>query len=136
METTQAKESSSSSKHFRTPESVRVLHATTSGEKPFSVVDKKKDPWLFNQVMLNAELLDVRMHYHNELAFTKRGRDSFKYHNRYLCLHHIRTQYDMSREEFQRQMGKLFGYSDESIQEFIESDDYCDCRNCGGHQLT
>ncbi len=136
METTQAKGWSSSSKFFRTPESVRTLHAVTSGEKPFGVVDKKKDPWLFNQVMLNAELLDVRMHYHNELAYTKKGPDSYKQHNRYLSLHFCRTNRLVSRAEFQRQMGKLFGYSEESIQAFIDSGDYCGCRNCGGHQLT
>ena len=137
METIQVNESSlSNSKHFRTPESVRTLHATTSGEKPFSVVDKKKDPWLFNQVMLNAELLDVRMHYHNELAYTKKGLGSYKLHSRYLSLHHARVNRDMSREYFQRQMGKLFGYSDEAIQSFIDSDVYCECRNCGGTTLT
>lgn len=132
METTQANESSL----LTLKDSVRILHATTSGEKPFSVVDKKKDPWLFNQVMLNAELLDVRMHYHNELAFTKKGQYSYVPHTKYLSLHRSRVNREMSREEFQRQMGRLFGYSEESIEAFIDSGDYCDCRNCGGHQLT
>ncbi|CAM0102927.1 hypothetical protein VPH526E571_0022 [Vibrio phage 526E57-1] len=132
METTQANESSL----LPLKDSVSTLHATTSGEKPFSVVDKKKDPWLFNQVMLNAELLDVRMHYHNELAFTKKAPNSYMLHNKYLALHRIRVTREMSRAEFQRQMGRLFGYSHESIEAFIESGDYCGCRNCGGHQLT
>ena len=136
MGTTPIKPSwSSSSKHFKTQESLKTLNDTINGIKPFSVVDKKKDPWLFNQVMANAELLDVRMHYPNELAFTGRRLDHAKYHVKYLSLHRSRNLNEMSREYFQRQMGKFFGYSEESIQEFIDSALYCECRNCGGEEL-
>ena len=136
MGTTPTKPSwSLSNKHSARLVSLKTLHDTVNGIKPFSVVDKKKDPWLFKQVMAHAEVLDVRMHYPDELAYTARRLDHKKYHVKYLALHRSRNLNEMSREYFQRQMGKLFGYSEESTQEFIDSGLYCECRNCGGTEL-
>lgn len=135
METTQDNKLKSSNNENRS-ESLSVLNDTIRGKKPFSVVEKRKAPWLFEQVMSHAALLDIRMYFPHELAFTAKRLDYVKYHTKYQSLHRERVNQSMSREEFQRQMGKLFGYSEESIQEFIDSGLYCECHNCGGKELT
>ncbi|AUR95265.1 hypothetical protein HOU78_gp45 [Vibrio phage 1.204.O._10N.222.46.F12] len=131
METTQDNKLKSSSNENRS-ESLSVLNDTILGKKPFSVVEKGKAPWLFEQVMAHTALLDIRMYFPNELAFTAKRLGHVKYHTKYQALHRERVNQSMSRDEFQRQMGKLFGYSEESIQEFIDSGLYCECHNCGG----
>lgn len=56
---------------------------------------------------------------------------------------HLHEQYDLlmspkaaqvirSKEEHQRAMGKLFGYTDEEIEAFIKSSIDCDCPQCTG----
>jgi len=35
-------------------------------------------------------------------------------------------------EDYQRKMGKIFGYSDEEIEEFINNPPDCNCGKCGG----
>ena len=115
---------------------MKDLHDVIAGDKPFMVVDKKKAPDMFRVIMNRVELLDIRVHFNNELALSKKGGQSFVPHNRYIALHLARQQRTMSRAYFQRQMGKLFGYNEQDIEDFINSGDYCECRNCGGKYLT
>jgi len=39
-----------------------------------------------------------------------------------------------SKQEFQYKMGKIFGYSDEEIEGFINNPPDCNCTKCGGNQ--
>jgi len=36
------------------------------------------------------------------------------------------------KEDYQRKMGKIFGYSDEDIEEFVKNPPDCNCMKCGG----
>lgn len=89
---------------------------------------------LYIVVINNPDMFDTRIHYRNELAYCAKSVGD-KLHGTYKNLHRIYyNDHAISREEFIRQMGKLFGYSPESSNKFIaDGIPYsCNCRLCGG----
>lgn len=39
---------------------------------------------------------------------------------------------ELGLEEYQRRMGKIFGYSEQEVQAFIDGNIECDCKDCKG----
>lgn len=118
------------------PHEGRELWLVLAGIKPFAVVDKRKQPYQVDDIFLikNSSFsarLEVRWKNEEEIAF---------------CLPenaHLHAQYDQlikpnaaqvyrSKADHQWAMGKLFGYTDDEIQAFINAGIKCDCINCKG----
>lgn len=109
-----------------------TLGAVLDGNKPFGVVELDKEPALYSLVSHNAHLLDVRMHDSFELAYSLKGKESYKPHIAYLNILRLGDNNLISRAYYQSLMGKLFGYPKEDILNFIKTNT-CTCRKCGGH---
>ena len=105
--------------------------------KVFGIARNDKDVAniaLYIVVINNPELFDTRIHYRNELAYCAKSVGD-KLHGTYKNLHRIYyNDHAISREEFIRQLGRLFSYSSESSDKFLDDGiTYsCNCRLCGG----
>lgn len=107
---------------------VRLVMA---GSKPLGIVERLKDPYGY--------ALAISMSNVGSLAMVNiPGHDAevivTKPHNQHLIgqyFHLIRDGIDMyGIKEYHRKLGKLFGYTDEDIEEYINSDVHCQCNKC------
>jgi hypothetical protein len=113
------------------PHEGRELGLVLRGKKPLAVVEYAKDQEQYQRVitvwqsthLLSAQFLD------GAILFTL-------VHNS-----HLQTEYlnlvngvvvPETNEEYQRAMGRLFGYTEEEIQAFIDKKIECNCTNCQG----
>lgn len=102
-----------------------------SGSKPLGVVERLKDPYGYALAISMSNVGSLAMvnipGHDGEVIFTKP-------HNQHLIgkyFHLIRDGVDMyGLKEYHRKLGKLFGYTDEDIEEYINSDVHCQCNKC------
>ena len=103
-------------------------------KKPFAIIEYKKDPSQFMYAFTKAKELDIRnTDEPNEIAIERKGHGAHHY-NLYLNLTRNRTHIlrAFGKAFYQRKMGKIFGYSDDEIEEFINNPPDCTCGKCGG----
>lgn len=108
------------------------------GEKPFAVVELKKDPEQYNYVLTHLELFEViekSTPEGREVRFWKKGSEegrlaNFKYTN--LVNRSIEFIDRYGQEWYTREMGQVFGYTEQQIQDFIDGSTKCDCTKCRG----
>ena len=104
------------------------------GLKPLGAIEKLKDPVGYAMAISlgNAGLLTYKLVNTEgaaEVVFVKPGK--YKLIEQYCGL-----LYDgvalLGIKEYHRQMGRLYGYSEASIEEFIKAEIKCDCHKCKG----
>lgn len=112
------------------PHEGKEVQMVLAGTKPFAVIERRKDPTGFHLAIAQGDLLDTRVVGNGEIAFCLPKNSNL--HARYKLLMSSRASMMVpSLEEQQRMMGKLFGYSDEAIEEFIKTNT-CQCAKCTG----
>lgn len=107
-----------------------------AGTKPLATIEKEKDPMGFSMAVacINAGMLrgivqPTKDCPTGEVALTLPKNvnllDSYKH-----LLEEGVKLYGI--KEYHRKMGKIFGYREEDIEEFIKAEIKCDCSKCRG----
>lgn len=120
------------------PHEHREVQLVLGGLKPLAVIEKHKDPigYSIATALSKVGLLSV--------CFIRESRDSpegevvvVRRHCEHLIEQYNSLQSDgvkrLGIKEYHRQMGKLFGYSDEDIEKFIQNNIECNCSKCRGN---
>lgn len=119
------------------PHEGRELELVLTGKKHFAVVEQDKDPVQFGMIMTDKNL-EVRAQKEggsNVVRFWLKGSEdgglaNFMYMQ--LTLNAARLIADNGLHWYQREMGRIFGYTEEEIEAFIKGDIECNCKNCKG----
>lgn len=118
------------------PHAGAEVRLVLAGLKPLATVERSKDE---SQFALAVSLGATGMLYTTvgpteddplgEVAFTKPTNKHLM--NDYYDLMHNGIS-DFGVKEYHRKMGRLFGYAETDIEEFIAADIHCDCSKCKG----
>lgn len=120
------------------PHEGRELWLVLAGIKPLALISEVKQPEqiiFLERLMFTDEisppLVILRRRATKEVTITLRENEHL--HDQYTQLIQPNAaQVYRSKADHQRAMGKLFGYTDEEIEAFINADIKCDCVNCKG----
>ena len=121
------------------PHQNREVQLVLSGVKPLATIERSKDLTnyaiaisLINSGMLRGKVRPTDDDESGEVVFTQPSRS-------HLILVYEELLYDgvlkYGIKSYHRRMGKLFGYADEDIEEFIETNVSCECSKCGGSDV-
>lgn len=113
------------------PHEGKELAMVLAGSKPFGVIQFEKDPEQYVAVYdaQTTRRIYARTIQSGEVAFTLPTNRHFV--DQYFDLITGVTKV-ADNKDYQRRMGKLFGYSDEEIEAFITGDIKCNCHMCKG----
>lgn len=105
------------------------LSRVLDGTKPFAVIERDKDAEQFIQVLELGNQLSVQVTDANELAFCLP--ENSEYHTLYNLLRsNIGNVLHRTDRDYQTLMGRLFGYTDEEIEAFLNEEIKCNCTKC------
>tara|TARA_R110002020_G_scaffold433848_5_gene643968 strand:- start:459 stop:824 length:366 start_codon:yes stop_codon:yes gene_type:complete len=101
------------------------------GNKPLAAIEKSKDPYGYALAiaMAGTGALAKYIVEPGEVLITKPN--NWAYIVQYISL----LNYGVKRlgiKEYHRRMGKIFGYTAEDIEAFIEAEIVCSCTKCSG----
>lgn len=118
------------------PHQNREVQLVLSGLKPLATIEKSKDCCgyslavsLITVGMLFGRVRPTKDDKKGEVAFTK-PKNSYLIGEYNYLLNFGVQEYGI--KEYHRKMGKLFGYAEEDIEEFINAEVKCDCSKCIG----
>lgn len=108
-----------------------------AGTKPLGTIEKAKDPIGFsiavavgNAGMLKHTVIHSADSPEGEVVIVKNG-------NGDLIIEYMRLLYsgvqDLGIKEYHRRMGRLFGYTEQDIEDFIAAEIHCECSKCTGN---
>ncbi len=111
-----------------------------SGSKPLATIEKAKDPIGFsiavavgNAGMLKHMIVRSPDSPEGEVVIVKNG-------NQHLIAEYIHLLHNGVQEygikEYHRRMGRLFGYAEQDIEDFLAAEIHCECSKCTGGQST
>jgi hypothetical protein len=109
------------------------LQLVIDGKKPIGLVEQLKDPVQYRQVLHNQNIkIKVRTSEEGaEVLFALPNNSALM--DMYELLQSPQAaRVVRSKAEHQRLMGRLFGYSEEEIEGFINGDIKCNCSKCKG----
>jgi len=116
------------------PHEDKEYRLVMGGMKPLGTIEKAKDPNGFamavslgNTGTLHTKLVNTEDG--AEVAFVKPGYKHLLDAYLWLLAHGV-AKYGI--KEYHRKMGRLYGYSPASIEEFINAEISCDCHKCKG----
>lgn len=108
-----------------------------AGAKPLATIEKGKDPVGYG---IAVSLIHAGVVYgvvspsddcsEGEVTFTRVGGKPLIDKYFYLLKDGVK---DLGIKQYHREMGKLFGYSEQDIEDFIESEVDCNCSKCKGN---
>lgn len=119
------------------PHEGKELQLVLEGKKVFAVVEQAKDPVQFGMIMTDKNVV-VKVHKGEEgndahfwLNGDVWGEPTYKRYRSMLRNSGflITTK---GQEWYQREMGRIFGYTNEEIDSFISGDIKCNCTKCKG----
>lgn len=116
------------------PHEGKEVDLVLNGTKPFAVLEVAKDPGQILYALNFGDKLDLRSTgIRGEMSIELRGTGARVYH-KYTTLVNSRKKMikNFGLKDYQTRMGKIFGYSDEEIEEFINNPPDCSCGKCGG----
>ena len=112
------------------PHEGKELEYVMNGIKPLASIDYNKQPELFYRALQLRHQLSIRYHYNDSLITITKPENS-KLHGTFeLLMSSKASMVVKSKEEKQRLLGRLFGYTEEDIDEFIAQDIGCACGQC------
>ena len=117
------------------PHEGNELDMLADGSKVFAVLEEGKHDDLLSHVIFGNGILNIVTEWYNAdelmLFHYTLGRVNKEM---YCMLRDNREYYILmfGKEDYQRKMGKVFGYSDEDIEAFISNPPDCNCEKCGG----
>lgn len=100
------------------------------GHKPLGVIEKAKDPLGFALAVSlgNAGSL-CSIVKDKEVVFTKPGAGQFITYYYWLLDNGVRL---IGLKRYHAEMGRLFGYTEQDIRDFINAEIHCECSKCRG----
>ena len=103
------------------------------GNKPLAVIGEAKDPHGFSLAiaLANTGALAILIRDGEAIITTVKNRNLIP---RYLFLLQSGVK-EYGLKEYHRQMGRLFGYTEDDIRAFIEAEITCACTKCRGEPL-
>ena len=111
-----------------------------SGTKPLGTIEKSKDPIGFsiavavgNAGMLRHAIVHSADSPEGEVVIVKNGNAELIVE--YVLLIQNGVQ-ELGIKEYHRRMGRLFGYTEQDIEDFIAAEIHCECSKCTGGQST
>ncbi len=118
------------------PHEACEVRLVAAGTKPLATIEKAKQPILYSVAaslaatgMLCAVFTQSSDSPEGEVIITAPR-------NRHLIKEFIKLQATGVKEfgikEYYRRMGRLYGYSEEDIQAFIDAEIHCNCTKCRG----
>ena len=114
------------------PHEGRELLLVKAGTKPLGVLEKTKRQDTYSLLLGQGTKLYPELSFQftqDEVVFTLlENKDLILYYN---LLVGSSPEFKATKT-YNRYMGKLFGYSDEDIEEFINNPPDCTCEKCGG----
>ncbi|ASL24395.1 hypothetical protein vBAspPH44_12 [Alteromonas phage vB_AspP-H4/4] len=111
------------------PHEGKELEYVMNGIKPLALIDGRKEPEQFERALKLQNVATVVLHNNNELTITRN--ENAKLHGVFSLLNSPKAAMVVrSKEEKQRLMGRIFGYSEEDIADFIKANVDCKCRHC------
>jgi hypothetical protein len=126
--------------HQIAPHENNEVRLVLSGDKPLAVIEKGKDPHGYALAVAVAGTGSIYSYVRpttdsptGEIIIVKAG-------NRYRIEEYL-TLLEGGVElygikEYHRRMGKLFGYRDEDIEDFIDAEIECSCSKCVGKYIV
>ena len=114
------------------PHEGQELALVLAGKKPMATLQRAKDPDQYLAVYEESaehKNIKVQIVAEGEIAFALRP--NFNIVRQYVALRNGETPVK-DTADYQRKMGKLFGYTGEEIEAFINADIKCNCKDCKG----
>lgn len=101
------------------------------GYKPLAAIEKSKDPYGYALAIAMAGTGALALHLvePGEVLITKPSNKAWIEHYLWLLKYGVKR---LGIKKYHRQMGKIFGYTAEDIEEFIKAEINCDCTKCTG----
>ena len=126
--------------HQIAPHENNEVRLVLSGAKPLATIEKGKDPYGYALAVAMAGT--GALHYHaRSTADSPQGEVVITLpRNKHLVDEYTtlllwgRKRYGI--KEYHRRMGRLFGYSDEDIEAFIDAEIECSCSKCVGKYIV
>lgn len=117
------------------PHEGNELDMLLAGTKVFAVLEKKKHPALIREYWKHVKTKYRYIQWdsiNNDTVLMTA--DGWPNKRLYFMLVQNKIWYieTFGKEDYQRKMGKVFGYSDEDIEAFISNPPDCNCEKCGG----
>ena len=122
----------------RAPHEGQEALLVMEGSKHFATLEKGKDRDRYNFILANPELFTHVLfdgEEGKEVWFWKKGSETGRAH--YIEYRHLRKYSqqiitEVGLQEYQRKMGRIFGYSEEDIEAFVTGESVCSCSKCLG----
>lgn len=116
------------------PHEGKEWYLVLMGKKPFAVVEKNKDPVQYNHVLDNPDFYTFRATEHEIRFWSKDNKTGYMNNSKYVRL--VMSATSLIQQHglawYQREMGRLFGYTEKQIDAFINGDVKCNCAKCKG----
>lgn len=107
-----------------------------SGSKPLATIEKKKDPFGYSIAvslskvgMLKGKISPTTDSNEGEIVFVKPNNEKLLSQYFDLLQNGIKR---LGIKQYHREMGRLFGYSEQDIEDFIAVEINCNCTKCRG----
>lgn len=108
-----------------------------SGTKPLGSIEKRKDPMGYSLAcalskvgMLNAFIGPTADSKEGEATFVLPQNKHLLERFKWLLNEGVKT---LGLKQYHREMGKLYGYTEQDIEDFISANIHCDCTKCRGN---
>lgn len=113
------------------PHEGNELDMVLAGTKKLAIIYRDKQPELYAQAAYLPNHVKVR----EERPLVKSVALDIQYIQEYRWL--VKSRLHYTRQQFQRCMGKLLGYSNADVENYLLTDisKTCTCVECGGEQL-
>ena len=102
------------------------------GLKPLAAIEKAKDPIGYALAVSMAGTGALSIRFEKGIAECLITKPSNRYkldQYQWLLRHGVEA---VGLKEYHRRMGRLFGYTEEDINAYIEADIHCECSKCKG----
>lgn len=113
------------------PHEGREIEMVMNGIKPLASIEKSKQPEMFEKALALSDMIDIVVVLHDKGHLTITRKENEKLHGVFSLLCSPKAAMVVrSQAEKSRLLGRLFGYSEEDIDEFIAADMQCACGQC------
>lgn len=111
------------------PHKGEELNYVMLGLKPLASIEYSKQPDMFARALALKHVVNVRVHSNTHVTVTLE--ENKHLHDTFALLTSAKAaQIVRSKEEKQRLLGRLFGYSEKQIDDFIKLNIQCNCVCC------
>jgi len=111
------------------PHEGQELNYVMMGKKPLACIDRTKQPEMYDRAMRLKYVVSVKKQTEDMITVTDFRNSDL--HTLFEILSSTRASVIVrTKKEKHRLLGRLFGYSEEDIEEFLAADMQCACGQC------